>query len=189
MNKDRAILIHDVASLSFLVPFSILCLADVFFGYVVYPMFITHALTAHITYDLVWILVQPRVIPSMRSFIILHHVMTFIYLLRPLLVPREAHLTSLAGLVEIDTSILMIRRFVPRNSPFYEHVDKLYCVSNLFIRVYYETFLTLLVYFLYSQTDLFTKMHMLGCQCFINVFSCGICALTFSKRNPALKEN
>ena len=33
MNKDQAILIHDVASLTFLAPFSVLCLAETLFGY------------------------------------------------------------------------------------------------------------------------------------------------------------
>ena len=54
MNKDRSILIHDVASLTFLAPFSVLCLADVLFAYTVYPMFLTHALTTYMSYDLMW---------------------------------------------------------------------------------------------------------------------------------------
>ena len=39
MNKEQAILIHDVASLTFLAPFSIMCLAETVLGYTVYPMF------------------------------------------------------------------------------------------------------------------------------------------------------
>lgn len=182
MNKKNAILIHDVASIMFLVPFSILCIADVFFGYVIYPMFITHALTIHMSYDLLWILVQPEIISSMRRFIILHHVIALIYLLRPLIFIEDAHLTSLAGLVEIDTSILIMKRLIPKHSVMYEHINNLYYVSNLFIRVYYETFLTLLVYFIYAKSDFYTKLHMIGCQCFVNIFSCGICVLTFRRR-------
>ena len=57
MNKDRrAVVIHDVASLLFLAPFSVLCVADVFFNFKVYPMFITHALTTYMSYDLMWII-------------------------------------------------------------------------------------------------------------------------------------
>ena len=51
MNKDQAILIHDVASLTFLAPFSVLCLAETLFGYTVYPMFLTHALTTYMSFD------------------------------------------------------------------------------------------------------------------------------------------
>jgi hypothetical protein len=187
MNKKTVILIHDVATAMFLVPFSALCIAEVFFGYIVYPMFLTHALTLHMSYDLVWIILQPEIIPSLRGLIILHHLVALLYLLRPLMHPEESYLTSLAALVEIDTSILMFRRFTPRWSSLYRYVNNLYYLSNLFIRVYYELFLTFLVFFTYSREDFYTKAHMLGCQIFINVFSCGICALTYSKKNPALQ--
>ena len=73
MNKDQVILIHDVASLTFLAPFSILCLAEVIFGYTVYPMFLTHALTTYMSYDLMWIILQPRIVHTFRKLIILHH--------------------------------------------------------------------------------------------------------------------
>ena len=56
MNTDTQILIHDVASLMFLLPFSTLCVADVLFGYTVYPMFLTHAVTTYMSYDLLWII-------------------------------------------------------------------------------------------------------------------------------------
>ena len=184
----NAVIVHDVASLMFLLPFSALCVAEVFFGYTVYPSFLTHALTMHMYYDLTWIIIQPKIIPSMRELIMLHHIVCLIYLLRPLTYPEEAHLTSLAALVEIDTSILMIRRLIPRKWSLYRHVNSLYLMSNLFIRVFYETFLSVLVFFIYARENMFAKMHIIGCQFFINFFSCGICTLTYIKQNPALKN-
>ena len=67
MNKDRSIVIHDVASLMFLAPFSILCLAETLFGYMVYPMFLTHALTTYMSYDLMWIFLQPGIVHTFRT--------------------------------------------------------------------------------------------------------------------------
>lgn len=179
----NAVRIHDVATAAFLVPFSTLTLAEVFFGYVVYPMFLTHALTFHILYDLVWIYVQPKIITSHRNLIMLHHVVALLYLLRPLLNPIESRITSLVSLVEVDTTILILRRLLPRST----FMNNLYLVSNLFIRVYYETFLSFLVWFISRRYSLWTRIYVLGCQLFINVFSCGICALTFSKRISSSK--
>ena len=89
MNKDRrAVVIHDMATLAFLVPFSTLTLVEVFFGYVVYPMFLTHALTFHMLYDLAWIYVQPRIITSHRNLIMLHHVVALLYLHLVFISPR-----------------------------------------------------------------------------------------------------
>jgi hypothetical protein len=172
MNKDRSILIHDVASLTFLAPFSVLCLADVLFGYTVYPMFLTHALTVHMSYDLLWITLQPKVVHTFRKLIMLHHIVVLTALLRPLMYPDEAFILSYAGLVEIDTSLLTIRRLTP---------------TNLLIRVGYETCMTLYLSYFYAYESVYTKLHILGCQYFINIFSCGICALTYSKRNPTLR--
>jgi len=189
MNKDRrAVVIHDVASLLFLAPFSALCVADVFFSYKVYPMFLTHALTTYMSYDLMWIILQPKVIHTLRNLIILHHLVCLLALLRPLMHPEEAFIISFAGLVEIDTSLLTIRRLTPRDSYVYPTIDKMYHASNVIIRVGYETCMTLLLWVLYARESMYTKLHVLGCQYFINIFSCGICALTFSKRNPALKD-
>jgi hypothetical protein len=174
MNAAR---IHDVATVTFLIPYSTLTLAEVFFGYVVYPMFLTYALTFHILYDLIWIYLQPKIIKSYRKLIMLHHIVTLIYLLRPLLNPIESRLTSLVSLVEIDTTILILRRLLPKS----DFMNNLYLVSNLFIRVYYETFLSFIVWFLSYNYTMWSRIHVLVCQLFINVFSCGICALTFSK--------
>lgn len=174
----NAVRIHDVATAAFLIPYSTLAIAEVFFGYVVYPMFLTHTLTFHMLYDLVWIHVQPKIITSHRNLIMLHHVVALLYLLRPLLNPIESRITALVSLVEVDTTILILRRLLPRST----FMNNLYLVSNLFIRVYYETFLSFLVWFISRHYSLWTRIYVLGCQLFINVFSCGICALTFSKR-------
>ena len=187
MNKDRSILIHDVASLTFLAPFSVLCVAETLFGYTVYPMFLTHALTTYMSYDLVWIILQPKVVHTFRKLIILHHLVCLLALLRPLTYPDEGFIVSRVGLVEIDTSLLTIRRLTPRKSSIYPTINDMYHMSNLLIRVGYESFMTLYLSYFYAYESVNTKLHILGCQYFINIFSCGICALTYSKRNPTLR--
>ena len=104
MNKDRSILIHDVASLTFLAPFSVLCIADVLFGYTVYPMFLTHTLTTYMSYDLLWIIIQPKVVHTFRKLIILHHLVCLLALLRPLMYPDEAFILSYACLLYTSPS-------------------------------------------------------------------------------------
>lgn len=185
MNPVR---IHDIATAAFLVPYSVLSVGELVFGYVIYPMFLTHALAVHMVYDLLWITIQPKVIPSLRKLIVLHHIVVLIFLLRPFMHPEESNFTARLSLVELDTSILILRRLVPKHSVYYTSLDKLYLVSNLMIRVYYETAMSVLLWFMYKNHPLIDKVHVLGCQFFVNIFSCGICALTFSKRNPALKE-
>jgi len=183
MNKDRSILIHDVASLTFLAPFSVLCIAETVFGYTIYPLFLTHALTTYMSYDLVWILLQPRIVHTFRKLIILHHLVCLLALIRPLMHPDEAFIISRVGLVEIDTSLLTIRRLTPRTSFIYPKINKMYHASNLMIRVGYESCMTLYLSYLYARESVYAKLHILGCQYFINIFSCGVCALTFSKNN------
>jgi len=102
--------------------------------------------------------------------------------------PEESRLISLVGLVEIDTTLLTLRRIIPRGSSIHVHIDLMYRISNLMIRVFYETIVTLFMMKYYENESLFVKIHVLGCQYFINIFSCGICALTYSKQNPALKN-
>jgi hypothetical protein len=189
MNKDQSILIHDVASLLFLAPFSALCVADVLFGYTLYPMFLTHALTTYMSYDLIWIILQPKVIHTLRNLIILHHLVCLLALLRPLMYPEESPIISLAGLVEIDTTLLTLRRIIPRTNSIHSHINLMYHVSNLVIRVFYETIFTMFVTNYYANENILVKIHVLGCQYFINIFSYGICALTYTKRNPALRNN
>ena len=177
--------VHDVASLTFLAPFSVMCVAEVFFGYVVYPLFLTHALFMYMGIDLVWNYFNPH---SYRDLIVCHHIVCLLALTRALVYPEEAFIISLGGLVEIDTSLLTLRRLLPRSTPIHEVVDLLYHVSNLLIRVFYETFFTLFIFYVYSDHSLLVKMSVYPLQIFINIFSCGICALTYMKRNPALKN-
>ena len=180
--------IHDIATATFLVPYSVLSVGELFFGYVIYPMFLTHALAFHMVYDLLWITIQPKVIPSLRKLIILHHIMVLIFLLRPFMHPEESNFTARMSIVEIDTTILILRRLVPKYSVCYEYLNKIYLISNLLIRVYYETIMSVMVWYMFKYHPLIDRIHVVGCQFFVNIFSCGICALTFSKRNPALKE-
>jgi len=135
MNKDLSILIHDVASLTFLAPFSVLCIAETVFGYTIYPLFLTHALTTYMSYDLLWIFIQPKIVHRYRNLIILHHLVCLLALIRPLMYTDESYIVSRVGLVEIDTSLLTIRRLTPRNSSLYPVINKLYHTSNVLIRV------------------------------------------------------
>ena len=96
--------------------------------------------------------------------------------------PTEAFIVGVVGIVEIDTSLLTIRRLTPRNSSMYPIITDLYHTSNLLIRVGYESCVTLFLSYLYMYESMYAKIHILGCQYFINIFSCGICALTYSKR-------
>ena len=183
MKKDHSVIIHDAASLMFLAPFSLLCVVESVFGYSLYPMFLTHALTTYMSIDLMWILLQPRIVHTFRKLIILHHLVCLTALLRPLLYPAEAFIVGIVGIVEIDTSLLTIRRLTPRNNLMYPTLTRIYHMSNLLIRVGYESCVTLFLSYFYAYESIYVKIHILGCQYFINIFSCGICALTYSKRN------
>lgn len=176
--------LHDVVTVSFLVPYSFLVLAELVFGYVIYPMFLTHALMCNILFDLTWIILQPKIISSHKNLIILHHIVALLYLLRPLLNPVDSSITPYVALIEIDTTILILRRLLPRS----EFMTYLYLASNLFLRVYYETFLSFFVWFLTKNDHFLMRLHVMACQLFINVFSCGICALTWSKHNKVRRH-
>ena len=141
--------IHDIATAAFLVPYSVLSVGELFFGYVIYPMFLTHALAFHMVYDLLWITIQPKVIPSLRNLIILHHIIVLLFLLRPFMHPEESNFTARLSVVEIDTTILILRRLVPKYSVCYEYLNKIYLMSNLLIRVYYETIMSVMVWYMF----------------------------------------
>jgi len=137
----------------------------------------------YVFFDLTWIIIQPRIVHTFRKLIILHHLVCLLALLRPLVYPEEAFIVGLVGIVEIDTSLLTIRRLTPRTSFIYPTINDMYHASNLLIRVGYESCMTLYLSSFYAHESMYTKLHILGCQYFINIFSCGICALTYSKRN------
>ena len=177
--------VHDIASLTFLAPFSIMCIAEVFFEYVVYPLFLTHALFMYMSLDLVWNVFNSH---SYRDLIVCHHIVCLLALTRAMVYPEEAFIISLSGLIEIDTSLLTIRRLIPRTWTIHQLVDLLYRISNLLFRVFYETFLTVFIIHTYSEHSLLVKLSVYPLQIFINIFSCGICMLTYTKRNPALKN-
>ena len=160
------VLIHDVASLMFLTPFSFMCVSEVFFGYIVYPLFLTHSLFTYMSIDIVWNYLNPH---SYRNLIMCHHLVCLLALSRVLVYPDEAPLVGLCGLVEIDTSLLTIRRLIPRSSSIH------------------EMFLTLFIIHTYTNESILVKSFIYPLQIFINIFSCAICALTYSKRNPAIR--
>ena len=177
--------VHNLTACCFLVSFSTLCVSEIFLGYVVYPTFLTHALTFYMSYDLVWIYIQPEIVKSFRKLIILHHIMALIYIMRPLCVPEEAYLTAYLGLVEIDTSVLTLKYMFPKN----ETIRSLYLFTNVFFRVWYESLMSLVVWFLYDFKNIYVKIHVMTCQLFFNIFSCGICVLTYrALKNKHLKD-
>jgi hypothetical protein len=177
--KDKgAILIHDVVTLGFLIPFSVLCLVEVAFQYTLYPLFLTHALVAHMLFDLVWIYCQPQIIASFRKLIIFHHLVALSLLMYPIFKPFDARFTAICGIIEFDTSLLILRRLPIGNKKLF---SRLYLLSNLFLRVYYETFLSILIWNYFRYDSVWVRLHVISGQLFINVFSCGICALTYSR--------
>lgn len=187
MKNERAIFVHDVATVCFLVPYSILCVAEVVFGWSVYPLFLTHALMLHMIYDASWIYLQPSIIPTMHEFIIFHHLVAITLLCRPLMHPEDSGLTSLSGLIEIDTTMLLLKR-LSKNQRVSYFFNLMYRITNVMLRVNFETMMLFVMYGYYRNHDMLTRVHILGGQVFITLFSYAICALTFSRSNPALKD-
>ena len=179
------VVVHDVVTLGFLLPYAYTCLVQVMFDWTVYPMFTTHALLYHMVGDLVWIYIQPRILPKHRGFIIAHHLVAISLLVHLSGRPQDARIVAYAGLIEFDTSLLLLRRLF-RGVGFF---DTMYLVSNLLLRVHYETFLTLLIWYHYRRESVWVRVHAIVGQVFINVFSCGICAMTYSKRIKEMAGN
>jgi len=184
----NAILLHDVVTVSFLVPYSLLCIAEVFYGYALYPLFLTHALIFHMLYDMLWLHVQPKIVPSMRELIMLHHAVAITLLMHPLTRPQDAGFTALSGLIEIDTSMLLLRRLTKHNNSLTNFFDFMYKLTNIILRVYFETFMLFIMSIYFKHDHILTRIHVIGGQVFITLFSYGICALTFSRKNPGLKN-
>ena len=163
-----AVLVHDVVTLGFLLPFACMCLAEVAFNYTVYPLFITHALIFHMAFDLAWMFIQPTIIPNLRGFIAAHHFAALSLLLHPIVRPEESQLVAYAGLIEFDTSLLLLRRLFKRSKLF----NRMYLISNVVLRVWN--------YFKYEEFWL--RLHIMSGQIFINLFSYGICVMTYTKQ-------
>lgn len=173
----KDVIIHDVVSLGFLIPFSFLSLAEVFFRYTVYPLFLTHALIVHMLFDLLWIHVQPQIIPTLRNYINVHHLVVLSLLIHPLFRPFDARLTAISGLIEFDTCFLLLRRLFRKS----RILNRLYMTSNLVLRVYYVTLLTIVYWHYFKYENFWTRLHIMSGQVFINLFSFGICILTYTK--------
>ena len=77
---------------------------------------VTKIFVIYIILDTIWILIFPDSIPSMASFIVLHHVLTFCILLHPLRYPEHSIETCRDGIVELNTFFLILRRQLRRGS-------------------------------------------------------------------------
>jgi len=179
----RDVFIHDVVTLGFLIPFSFLSLVEVFFRYTVYPLFLTHALIIHMLFDLMWIRVQPQIIPTFRNYINVHHLVVLSLLVYPIFRPFDARLTAISGLIEFDTSLLLLRRVFRKPRV----LNQLYMTSNMVLRVYYVTLLTILYWHYFKYENFWVRLHIMSGQVFINLFSYGICILTYTKELKRVK--
>ena len=173
----KEVFIHDVVTLGFLIPFSILSIAEVFFHYTVYPLFLTHAIMIHMTFDLLWIHYQPRILTSFHYLIKLHHLVVLSLLVYPLFRPWDSRFTAIGGLIEIDTTLLLLKRV------FRGHLllRRLYMTSNVIIRVWYVTLLSFLYWYYLQYENFWMRLHIMSAHAFINLFSYAICILTYTK--------
>ena len=169
--------IHDIVTLGFLIPFSILSIAEVVFHYTVYPLFLTHAFIAHMLFDLTWIHRRPHVLTSYHKLIKFHHLVVLSFLVYPLFRPWDSRLVAVGGLVEIDTTLLLLKRV------FKGHwlLRRLYMTSNLIIRVWYVTLLSFLYWYYTQYENVWVRLHIMSAQAFVNLFSFAICIVTFTK--------
>ena len=182
----KEVFIHDVVTLGFLIPFSILSMAEVFFRYTIYPLFLTHAIIFHMLFDLAWIHFQPRILTSFHSLIKIHHLVVLSLLTYPFLTQIDSRFTAIAGIIEIDTSLLLLKRLFKGKYILRE----LYMSSNLILRVYYVTLLTMVYWYYLQYENFWMRLHIMSAQAFINLFSFGICILTFVKdRKRKLKQS
>ena len=190
MKRNNSILIHDIITITCMLPFAFMCLLEVIFNFKIYPLFLTHTLMFHMVYDVLWIIIQPSIVPSMRGFIITHHIAIISLLVYPLLSrPQDAHLTALSGIIEFDTCLLLLKRVSHYNEKMCKIFHRLYLISNVLLRVFYETYILAFFWNYFKNDVLLIKIHALGGQLFITLFSYGICIFTYTKRNPALKPD
>ena len=120
MNKSGVLVrpctykVHDYINVPIVGILASLCVAgllDLVNTYVVTKIFVIY-----IILDTIWILIFPDSIPSMASFIVLHHVLTFCILLHPLRYPEHSIETCRDGIVELNTFFLILRRQLRRGS-------------------------------------------------------------------------
>ena len=53
--------------------------------------------------------------------------------------------------------------------------------SNLLLRVYYVTLLTIVYWQYFKYEEFWVRLHIMSAQAFINLFSYAICILTYTK--------
>jgi hypothetical protein len=98
-------------------------------------------------------------------------------LVYPLFRPFDARLTAIAGIIEIDTSLLLLKRLFKGKYI----LRQLYMTSNLILRVYYVTLLTMVYWYYLQYENFWVRLHIMSAQAFINLFSYAICILTYTK--------
>lgn len=182
MKTRDAIFIHDAVNVMFLLPFAFMCLMEVVFHYTIHPLFLTYALISHMSYDLLWIYLQPQIITSFRRLIVIHHLTALSLLVYPLLDPQDARLTAISGIIEFDTSLLLLRRIYNGNKRMYDKFNRMYLISNMVLRVYYESLLTVTFWYYFEYANFWVRLHIMSGQVFINLFSYGICIRNQLKR-------
>jgi hypothetical protein len=104
----RACVLHDIANLIFL---PILC-SFAFAGLCGWadPWLFSLCISTYVLLDTVWIVLQPEAVPSAVAMIRVHHFVTLLLCLFPLLRPEVAIFACLDGLTEINTFFLIARR-------------------------------------------------------------------------------
>ena len=58
----------------------------------------------------------------------------------------------------------------------------MYLISNVVLRVWYETLLTILFWNYFKYEEFWLRLHIMSGQIFINLFSYGICVMRYTKQ-------
>jgi len=85
--------------------------------------------------------------------------------------------------------MVLLKRLFKKNKSLSYSFDLMYRITNVMLRVNFETMMLFMMWGYYRRHDILTRLHVIGGQVFITFFSYGICALTFSRSNPALKNS
>lgn len=110
--RKAAIKLHDRVNLFLVPPLVFGCCAGCVpsLQWLADPYAVTVGFAAYIALDTVWLLVEPRAIPSLYSVVLVHHLVTAGLLSHPLRYPEQAIYTCINGTVELNTLILVLRR-------------------------------------------------------------------------------
>jgi hypothetical protein len=177
--QKREMETHDKFNVFFLSCFCTLCVADLY--HCIPENLTTLVLTSYIVFDTFLICATPHIIPNLLSFIILHHIITALLLLRPLLWTEHVHFTSLAGLIELDTLTLLLRRLSIRGSKIHTCLSVCYFCTNVILRGYFEFHLCFRFWGEMKETSTLEALHVMVCQLFFLLFSWVLVYLNMSK--------